>query len=177
MATDGQILADDSASAQNASGLRFMLRALQHRNYRLFFIGQGVSLIGTWLTTTATSWLVLILAHRNGLLAAATVLGIVRFAGMIPMSLLAPVAGVFVDRLNRHKVLVATQILSMLQSAALAILTFSGKINVPWIIGLSVFQGLVNAFDAPARQAFVVEMVTRREDLANAIALNSSMFN
>jgi MFS family permease len=172
---DGQIL--DSTDANNASGLKFMLRALQHRNYRLFFIGQGVSLIGTWLTTTATSWLVLNLAQRSGLLVAATVLGAVRFSAMIPMSVLAPFAGVFVDRLNRHQVLVATQILSMLQSTALAVLTITGKINVPTIIGLSIFQGLVNAFDAPARQAFVVELVVRREDLPNAIALNSSMFN
>ena len=127
--TDGQIL--DYDPAENASGLKFMLRALRHRNYRLFFFGQGVSLVGTWLTTTATSWLVLTLAHSSGLLAAATVLGAVRFAGMIPMSLFAPAAGVLVDRLNRHQVLIATQILSMLQSTALAVLTFSGKINVP----------------------------------------------
>jgi MFS family permease len=172
--TDGQILDYDP---ENASGLKFMLRALRHRNYRLFFFGQGVSLIGTWLTTTATSWLVLTLAHSSGLLAAATVLGAVRFAGMIPMSLFAPAAGVLVDRLNRHQVLIATQILSMLQSTVLAVLTFSGKINVPWIMGLSIFQGFVNALDAPARQAFVVEMVAIREDLPNAIALNSSMFN
>src|SRR5450432_767074 len=173
--TDGQIITDTSAG-ENGSGLKFMLRALSSRNYRLFFIGQGVSLIGTWLTTTATSWLVLSLAHSS-LLAAATVLGIVRFSAMIPMSILAPAAGVFVDRLNRHQVLIATQILSMLQSVALAVLTITGKINVPAIIGLSIFQGFVNALDAPARQAFVVDLVERREDLPNAIALNSSMFN
>ncbi len=160
-----------------ASGLRFMLRAFRYRNYRLFFAGQGVSLIGTWLTATATSWLVLKLAHRGALFEAATVLGIVRFAAQIPMSLLAPPAGVLVDRWNRHHVLVATQALSMIQSAALAVLTFNGRINVGHIIGLSIFQGLINAFDAPARQAFVVELVETREDLPNAIALNSSMFN
>ena len=154
-----------------------MLRALAHRNYRLFFVGQGVSLVGTWLTTTATSWLVLRLAQREGALHAATVLGAVRFAAQVPMSALAPAAGVLVDRWNRHRVLVATQALSLVQSAALAFLTITGKINIANIIGLSIFQGLINAFDAPARQAFVVEIVDRRDDLPNAIALNSSMFN
>ncbi|HEY7090214.1 MAG TPA: MFS transporter [Tepidisphaeraceae bacterium] len=160
-----------------ASGLKFMLRALRHRNYRLFFVGQGVSVIGTWLTTTATSWLVFRLASESGAIHAATVLGIVRFAALAPVSVLAPIAGVLIDRWNRHHVLVVTQFLSMIQSGALAMLTYSGKINVGQIIGLSVFQGLINVFDAPARQAFVVEIVEHRADLANAIALNSSMFN
>ncbi|HVT87248.1 MAG TPA: MFS transporter [Tepidisphaeraceae bacterium] len=159
------------------TGVKFMLRALRYRNYRLFFLGQGVSLIGTWLTTTATSWLVLSLARGPMIVQVATVLGVVRFAGQIPMSAIAPMAGVLVDRWNRHVVLMVTQAFSMIQSAMLAILTFNHHINVPWIIGLSVFQGLINAFDAPARQAFVVEMVENREDLPNAIALNSSMFN
>jgi MFS family permease len=163
--------------ANNASGLRFMLRALAYRNYRLFFLGQGVSLIGTWITTIATSWLVLRLAQGSIVTKAATVLGVVRFAGQIPMFLLGPPAGVLVDRTDRHRVLVATQVLSMLQSAALAYLAFSGHITISHIVLLSIFQGAVNAFDAAARQAFVVEMVERREDLPNAIALNSSMFN
>jgi MFS family permease len=170
------------SKAGGASGASFMLRALAHRNYRLFFLGQGVSLVGTWLSTTATSWLVLRLAHQRAsfgvqVMAVATVLGIVRFAAQVPMSLFAPFAGVLSDRFNRHTVLVITQALSMFQSAALAWMTFTHQINVGWIVGLSIFQGIVNAFDAPARQAFVVEMVTNREDLANAIALNSSMFN
>ncbi len=154
-----------------------MLRALQYRNYRLFFAGQGLSLIGTWLTTTATSWLVYRLAQGSVVYKAATMLGVVRFAGQIPMFLLAPMAGVLVDRWNRHRVIVITQILSMLQSAALAFLALTHRITIPEVIWLNVFQGLVNAFDAPARQAFVVELVERREDLPNAIALNSSMFH
>jgi MFS family permease len=167
-----------TAEASKASGAKFMLRALRHRNYRLFFAGQFVSLLGSWLTTTATSWLVLRLAHaQSGWGTAAAVLGIVRFAAQIPMSLLAPVAGVLIDRWNRHRVLVVTQFLSLVQSAALAYLTLAGRITVEQIIGLSIFQGLINALDAPARQAFVVEMVQDRADLPNAIALNSSMFN
>jgi MFS family permease len=162
---------------EKVSGLKFMLRALRYPNYRLFFAGQGVSLVGTWLSATATSWLVLRLAQEGHVLRAATVLGVVRFAAQIPMSILAPFAGVLIDRWNRHQVLVWTQALSMLQSVALAWLTFSGHINVAQIIALSIFQGLINAFDAPARQAFVVELVENRADLPNAIALNSSMFN
>jgi MFS family permease len=154
-----------------SSGVAFMLRALGHRNYRLFFSGQSVSLVGTWMTRIATSWLV----YR--LTGSALLLGVVGFAGQIPSFLLAPFAGVLVDRWNRHRLLVATQVLAMLQSLALAVLALSGRINIRHVIWLSVFQGLINAFDMPARQAFVVEMVERREDLPNAIALNSSMVN
>jgi MFS family permease len=148
-----------------------MLRALSHRNYRLFFSGQSVSLVGTWMTRIATSWLV----YR--LTGSALLLGVVGFAGQIPSFLLAPFAGVLVDRWNRHRLLVATQVLSLVQSLALAVLALGGRINIHHVIWLSVFQGLINAFDMPARQAFVVEMVERREDLPNAIALNSSMVN
>jgi len=148
-----------------------MVRALRHRNYRLFFSGQSISLIGTWMTRIATSWLVYRLT-RSALL-----LGLVGFAGQIPSFLLAPFAGVLVDRWNRHRLLVVTQILAMLQSAALAWLTLAGVINIWHVLLLSLFQGAINAFDMPGRQAFVVEMVERREDLANAIALNSSMVN
>ncbi len=151
--------------------LKFLVRALRHRNYRLFFGGQSVSLIGTWMTRIATSWLV----YR--LTGSAMLLGVVGFAGQIPTFVLAPFAGVWVDRLNRHRLLVFTQVLAMLQSFALAVLALSGRITVWHIIWLSVFQGLINAFDMPARQAFVVEMVEDRHDLANAIALNSSMVN
>lgn len=154
-----------------ARGLSFMWRALGHRNYKLFFSGQSVSLIGTWMTRIATSWLV----YR--LTGSVLLLGIVGFAGQIPSFLLAPFAGVLVDRWNRHRLLVVTQVLSLLQSLALAVLTLSGVIKIWHVIVLSVFQGLINAFDMPGRQAFVVEMVERREDLANAIALNSSMVN
>jgi MFS family permease len=148
-----------------------MTRALRHRNYRLFFSGQSVSLIGTWITRIATSWLVYRLTGSELLL------GVVGFCGQVPTLLLAPFAGVVVDRADRQRILIVTQILSMVQSAALAILTLSGVITVGEILGLQVFQGLINSFDTPARQAFVVEMVEDRADLANAIALNSSMVN
>src|ERR1043165_1486452 len=148
-----------------------MVRALAHRNYRLFFFGQGISLVGTWITRVATSWLV----YR--LTGSAAVLGVVAFAGQIPTFVLAPLAGVWVDRWSRYRVLVVTQVLSMAQSLALAALALSGKIDVRSILLLGAFQGIVNAFDTPARQAFVVDMVEDRADLPNAIALNSSMVN
>jgi MFS family permease len=158
-------------TAPPAGGLGFMVRALHHRNYRLFFSGQSVSLIGTWMTRIATSWLV----YR--LTGSALLLGLVGFAGQIPSFLLAPFAGVFIDRWDRHRLLVVTQVLAMLQSAALAALTLAGMINIWHVLVLSLFQGVINAFDMPARQSFVVEMVEKREDLPNAIALNSSMVN
>ncbi|HEX3527961.1 MAG TPA: MFS transporter [Thermoanaerobaculia bacterium] len=154
-----------------SSGGAFMLRALRQRNYRLFFTGQTVSLIGTWMTRIATSWLVYRLT-RSALL-----LGLVGFAGQIPSFLLAPFAGVLVDRWNRHRLLVVTQILAMLQSAALAALALTGIINIWHVLALCLFQVVINAFDMPARQAFVVEMVEKRDDLGNAIALNSTMVN
>ena len=147
------------------------LRALRHRNYRLFYSGQSLSLIGTWITRIATSWLV----YR--LTGSAFLLGLVGFCGQIPTLLLTPIAGVIVDRRNRHRMLVVTQILSLLQSAALAALAFPGRLTVPWILGLQVAQGIINAFDTPARQSFVVEMIDNRDDLGNAIALNSTMVN
>jgi MFS family permease len=154
-----------------ATGLAFMLRALDHRNYRLFFIGQLISLIGTWMTQLATSWLVYRMTNS------ALLLGVVGFAGQIPSFLLAPITGVLVDRWNRHRLLVATQALAMAQSLALAALTLTGVVKIWHVITLSAFQGVINAFDMPARQAFVVEMVERRGDLSNAIALNSLMVN
>jgi len=151
--------------------LAAMGRALRHRNYRLFFIGQGMSLVGSWITRVATSWLVYRLTGSEALL------GLVGFAGQIPTTLLSPFAGVLVDRWNRHRTLVVTQVAAMLQSAALAVFALSGHITVAWIAALSVVQGIINAFDMPARQAFVIEMVTERADLPNAIALNSSLVN
>ena len=148
-----------------------MLRALKYRNYRLFFGGQVVSLVGTWITQTATNWLV----YR--LTGSALLLGVVGFAGEFPAFLLGPFAGIFVDRWNRHRLLVVTQTVSMLQSFALAALTLSGRITIPWIIALSIVQGIVNAFDMPGRQAFLLQMIENRQDLGNAIALNSSMVN
>ena len=148
-----------------------LVRALYHRNYRLFFSGQAISLIGSWMTRVATSWLV----YR--LTGSALLLGVVGFAGQVPTFVLAPLGGVLVDRWNRHRIMVMTQVLSMVQSLALAALSLAGVITVAEIIWLSVFQGLVNAFDIPARQAFVVEMVRDKDDLGNAIALNSTIFN
>jgi MFS family permease len=148
-----------------------LTRSLRHRNYRLFFGGQSLSLIGTWITRIATSWLVYRLTGSELLL------GVVGFCGQVPTLLLAPFAGVLVDRWDRRRILVVTQILSLVQSLALASLTFSNTITVRSILVLQVVQGLINAFDTPARQAFVVELVDDRADLANAIALNSSMVN
>ncbi|HUK43339.1 MAG TPA: MFS transporter [Candidatus Bathyarchaeia archaeon] len=147
------------------------MRALRHRNYRLFFGGQSVSLIGTWMTRVATAWLVYRLTHS------AFLLGVVGFSGQIPIILLGPFAGVWVDRWDRRRTLVVTQVLSMIQSFWLAGLALAHVITVGDIIGLSLFQGAINAFDMPARQAFVVTMVEDRSDLSNAIALNSSMVN
>ncbi len=157
--------------SNSTSSLSFALRALRYRNYRLFFSGQTVSLVGTWMTRIATSWLVYRLTNS------AFLLGFIGFAGQIPSFLLASIAGVWVDRLDRHKVLVITQILSMVQSFWLAALALTHRITYTDIFLLSIFQGVINAFDMPARQAFVPQMVESREDLANAIALNSSMVN
>jgi MFS family permease len=160
-----------ASAAAEEGGLRFAVRALGHRNYRLFFSGQSVSLIGTWLTRVATSWLV----YR--LTGSAELLGLIGFCGLAPTFFLAPLAGVYVDRRSRHRILVVTQVLSMMQSFALAVLTLLHLITVAEIAALQLLQGLINAFDTPARQAFVVEMIEDRADLPNAIALNSSMFN
>jgi MFS family permease len=146
-------------------------RALRHRNFRLFFGGQSISLIGTWMTRIATSWLVYRLTKS------ALLLGTVGFAGQIPTFLLAPIAGVIVDRIDRRKVLVWTQTLAMVQSLALAWLTLSHRINIAEILALSAMQGVINAFDMPGRQSFMVKMVEDRADLSNAIAINSSMVN
>lgn len=148
-----------------------MGRALRHRNYRLYFGGQGTSLVGTWITRIAIGWLV----YR--LTGSALLLGVVGFAGQIPTLILAPFAGVLVDRWDKHRLLVVTQVLSMLQSLALAVLAVPGIITIGEIIGLQLAQGVINAFDTPTRQAFLVEMIEDPADLPNAIALNSSMVN
>jgi MFS family permease len=152
-------------------GVGHAWRALRHRNFRLFFGGQTISLVGTWMTRVATSWLV----YR--LTGSALLLGTISFAGQIPTFLFAPFAGVWVDRLDRRQVLVWTQTVSMAQSLLLAALTLSHHITIPWVLALSVVQGLVNAFDMPGRQAFMIQMVEDRRDLSNAIAINSSMVN
>ena len=151
--------------------LAFATRALRARNYKLFFTGQSISLIGTWMTRIAMSWLV----YR--LTGSAVLLGVVGFASQIPVFVLGPVAGVWVDRWDRHRTIVITQILAMIQSFALAALTLAHIVTVWELIALALMQGVINAFDMPARQAFVIQMVEQRADVANAIALNSSMVN
>jgi MFS family permease len=146
-------------------------RALRHRNFKLFFAGQSISVIGTWMTRLATSWLVYRMTES------ALLLGIVSFAGQIVSFLLGPFAGVWVERLNRRKLLVWTQAAAAVQSLALAALTLAHVITLREIIALTALQGLINAFDMPARQAFLVQMVEDRKDLSNAIAINSSMAN
>jgi MFS family permease len=153
------------------SSLHYLIRAFRSRNYRLFYAGQIVSLIGTWMSSIAMSWLVYRLTQSPLLL------GAIGFASQFPTSLLSPWAGVHVDRINRHKVLVATQTVSMLQSFALALLTLTDQITVTHLLLLAAVQGLANAFDIPGRQAFLSEIVEDRRDLPNAIALNSAMFN
>jgi MFS family permease len=167
----------DQPSSAPTSRYAHAWRALRHRNFRLYFTGQSISLIGTWMTRVATSWLV----YR--LTGSALLLGVVGFAGQIPTFLLAPFAGVLVDRLNRRNLLVWTQVLAGIQSLALAVLTLAKVITIHEIIALSALQGLINAFDMPGRQSFLVQMVAGdtekpdKRDLSNAIALNSSIVN
>ena len=146
------------------------VRAFRHRNYRLFFIGQLISLTGTWMQAVAESWLVFRLTGSSALL------GVAAFASQAPVLLFAPLGGIVADRVNRHRVLIATQTVSMLLPLTLAALTLSGHVRVWHVFVLAFCLGVVNAFDIPTRQAFVMDMVGR-EDLVNAIALNSSMVN
>ena len=146
-------------------------RALRHPNFQLFFAGQSISLIGTWMTRLATTWLVYRLTHS------ALLLGIVTFAGQIVSFALGPFAGVWVERLNRRKLLIWTQAAAAIQSLAMAALTLAHVITLWEIIVLTALQGLINAFDMPARQSFLIQMVEDRNDLGNAIAINSSMVN
>jgi MFS family permease len=162
-------------SVKNFAGrltdIKTIFRSLKYRNYRLFFGGQSISLIGTWIQRIATPWLVY---HLTG---SPLLLGVVGFAGQIPTFLLSPFAGVMTDRWNRYRTLIATQILAMIQALILALLFFMGTIEVWHIIVLSILLGCINAMDIPVRQSFVVDMVEKKEDLGNAIALNSSMVN
>ena len=166
-----------STHSQNRRAARFLTsishtwRALQSRNFRLFFFGQSISVIGTWMTRLATVWLVYHLTHS------ALVLGVVSFTGQILSFVLGPFAGVWVERLERRKVLVWTQVAAAVQSLALAALTFANVVTLWEIIALTALQGAINAFDMPARQSFLVQMVDDRNDLSNAIAINSSMNN
>jgi len=155
----------------NATGLKTIFRSLKYPNYRLFFGGQSISLIGTWIQRIAMPWLVYDLTKS------VLLLGIVGFVGQVPAFLLSPYAGVLTDRWNRYRIMMITQILSMLQACILTVLIFAGSIEVWHILVLSGALGCVNAFDVPARQSFLFEMVNKKEDLGNAIALNSSMVN
>jgi len=149
----------------------FIVRAFRYRNYRLFFMGQGISLVGTWMQSMSMSWLIYRLTNSPFLL------GLVYFIGQIPVFILTPIAGVLADRVSRKEIIVVTQSLSMVQAFILAALSLSGKIAVWHIIILSFLLGIVNAFDVPVRQAFVADLIEKKSDLGNAIALNSLIFN
>ncbi len=159
------------ADATSAFDPRFMFRALRHRNYQLFFAGQSVSLLGTWMGRVAIGWLV----YR--LTGSAAMLGIVAFAGALPSFLLSPLAGSLVDWFDRYRVLLAAQVGLGLVALTLGMLVVTGREAVWSVLLLSILMGLVRAFDIPARQSLVVDLVATREDLANAIALNSTMVN
>ncbi|HEX7318897.1 MAG TPA: MFS transporter, partial [bacterium] len=150
---------------------RLMFRAFRYRNYRLFFGGQGISLIGTWMQRIAIGWLVYRLTQSPAML------GLAGFFSQFPTFVLAPFAGVMADKFDRHKIMVIAQVLAMLQAVVLAALIFTNTITVWWVVALTAVLALVNAFDIPARQSFIVEMVEDKKDLGNAIALNSAMFN
>jgi MFS family permease len=156
---------------KNQVNYKILLRSLKHKNYRLFFGGQIISLTGSWMQQVALSWLVYRISGS------AFILGLVGFSSQIPILILSPIAGVLIDRMNKHRIIIATQTLLMLQAFLLTFLVFSNVVEVRHIIILNVFSGIINAFDLPARQSFIVEIVEKREDLGNAIALNSSIFN
>lgn len=157
--------------ASDPKGLRFLVRALGSRNFRLFFFGQAVSLIGTWMQIIAMRWLVYRLTKSE------LVLGMVGFISDAPLFLLVPFAGVLADRLKRHRIMVVTQALSALQAAVLAVLVFTDLIAVWHVFVLGGILGIVSAFDITARQAFLVDIIEDRKNLPNAIALNSFIFN
>ena len=160
---------DPQQAPPHAGRFSHVFRAMRHSNYRLFFYGQGISLIGTWMTRVATGWLIYRMTHSPALL------GLISFAGQIPTFLFSAFAGAWIERLNRHRLLTFTQVLACLQAFALAALTLSGKITITEILLLSIVQGLIVAFDTPTRHAFLVQMVEGKQDLGSAIALTSSL--
>jgi len=163
---------DDSTNkAKELKGIKVVFRSLRYRNFRLFFGGQSISLIGTWIQQTAMPWLIYDITHSIFLL------GVIAFTGQIPALLLSSVAGVITDRKNRYHLLIATQVLAMVQALLLAAILLFGHVQVWHIVLLSIFLGCINSFDVPARQSFMIEMVEDKSDLSNAIALNSTMFN
>ncbi len=149
------------------AGLRSMVRAFRHRNFRLYFGGQSISLVGTWVQQIALGWTIYQLTHSSLLL------GLVSFAGQLPLFLLTPFAGVLVDRWNRHRTLIVTQSLSMLQAFALALVVSTHMLRVWNLIALNILAGIILAIDLPTRQSFIVDMVGSGRDLPNAVALNS----
>jgi MFS family permease len=161
----------ENNGSQTTNNLKLILRALKHRNYRLFFAGQGISVIGTWMQQAALGWLVYRLTGSE------FYLGLVSFSGQIPILFGCLIGGDFADRWPRRRIVIITQILAMIQALALALIVAFHIVTIPKIILLSIFLGIVNAFDMPTRQAFVVEMVDDKKDLPNAIALNSLIFN
>ena len=163
---------DESAVAQRTKGSGFF-RALRGRNYRLFFFGQSLSLVGTWMQMTALGWLV----YNHLTVQSKFHLGLVGFLGQVPAVFLAPLAGVFTDRWNRHRALLVTQMILMCQAGLLATLTLTGAIHYAHVLMLAFMAGLVAAVDVPNRQSLMVELVDHREHLPNAIALNSFAFN
>lgn len=162
---------DETPRATRSGGPKFLLRALRYRNYRLFFGGQTISLVGTWMQRVAIGWL----AYR--LTGSALALGQVGFASMIPSFVLAPFSGVLVDRWNLHRMLIVTQVLATLQAAILAVMVMTNSITFAYLFYLSLLLGIVNAIDLPARQAFIITMIEGKTDLGNAIALNSAMMH
>ena len=165
------ISSDTSETSFSRSSVSYAWRALRHYNFKLFFFGQSISVIGNWMTRLATTWLVYHLTHS------ALLLGIVSFSGQIVSFALGPFAGVWVERLDRRKLLVWTQAVAAVQSLALAALTLAQVITLWEIIALTVLEGLINAFDMPGCQSFLVQTIEDRNDLSNAIAINSSMAN
>jgi MFS family permease len=163
-------MATDSGTVHSLSGWPSALRALRHRNFRLFFGGQLISLIGTWMQIIAQSWLV----YR--LTGSAILLGLIGFCSQIPVLVVSPLGGTIADRYHRHRIIVIAQATAMLLAFVLALLTLTNHVRIWHVFVLSAALGLVNAFDIPARQSFFIEMVGR-DDLMNAIALNASMFN
>ena len=159
------------SKADKAEGLRAMVRAFRHRNFRLYFGGQSISLIGTWVQQIALSWTVYQFTKSSFLL------GLVSFAGQLPLFILTPFAGVLVDRFNRHRILVITQTLAMIQALILAVVVSTGALQIWNLVALNVFAGAILAIDLTARQAFIVDMVGSGHDLPNAVALNAFVIN
>lgn len=169
------ILNDSMVSGREEStqkaGIKFLLRALKSKNYRMYFVGLGISFIGTWMQRIAIGWLSYRLTNSE------FILGLVGFASLLPSFFVAPVAGVLADRWDRRKMLMITQFLAMAQAGILAVLVATGVVSVVHIMVLGCFLGIINGFDIPIRHSFVVEIVDKRDDLPNAIALNSLLFN